>query len=79
MHRFSLLPLAAFALTACQDAVAPAPNAAPDTPNLSVATGGAETEAIPGQYIVVFNSSARDVPGLARGLTAAHGGTLRFT
>ena len=57
----------------------PAPNAAPDTPNLSVATGGAETEAIPGQYIVVFNSSARDVPGLARGLTAAHGGTLRFT
>ena len=23
MHRFSLLPVAAFALTACQDAVAP--------------------------------------------------------
>ena len=79
MHRFSLLALAAFALTACQDAVAPTPTAVPDTPNLSVATAGAETEAIPGQYIVVFNASARDIPGLARGLTAAHGGTLRFT
>ena len=79
MHRFSLLALAAIALAACQDAVAPTPTTVPDAPNLSVASGGAEAEAIPGQYIVVFNSSARDVPGLARGLTAAHGGTLRFT
>ena len=69
----------ALSLTACQDAVAPTPTGAPDTPNLSVAPGGAGTETIPGQYIVVFNASARDVPGLARGLTAAHGGTFRFT
>ena len=79
MYRISLLALSAIALTACQDAVAPTPTGAPDTPNLSVAPGGAETETIPGQYIVVFNANARDIPGLARTLTAAHGGTLRFT
>ena len=79
MYRFPLLAVAAIALTACQDAVAPTPTTVPDAPSLSVASGGAEAEAIPGQYIVVFNAGVRDVPGLARGLTAAHGGTLRFT
>jgi subtilisin family serine protease len=32
---------------------------------------------IPGQYIIVFKDDVRDVPGLAKGLTAAHGGSLR--
>jgi len=33
---------------------------------------------IPGQYIVVFRSDVTDVPGLARGLAAANGASIRF-
>lgn len=36
-------------------------------------------QAIPGQYIVVFNDQVQDAPGLARQLNAAHGGDLLFT
>jgi subtilase family protein/peptidase inhibitor I9 len=32
---------------------------------------------IPGQYIIVFKDEVKDVPGLAKGLTSAHGGSLR--
>jgi len=80
MHRFSLLALAALTLAACQDAVAPTPQTAVPAPQLSVATGSDDaSEPIAGKYIVVFKDGVRDVPGLARGLTAEHGGTLRFT
>src|SRR4030095_2043302 len=79
MHRFPLLALAALALSACQDAVAPTPHTAALTPQLSVASGDDESEPIAGKYIVVFNDRVRDVPGLARGLAAANGGTVRFT
>jgi subtilisin family serine protease len=80
MHRFSLLVLAALALTACQDAVAPTPQTAGLAPHLSAASGDDDvSEPIAGKYIVVFNDGVRDVPGLARGLAAANGGTLRFT
>jgi len=34
---------------------------------------------IPGQYIVTFQDGVSDAPGLARRLTSAHGGALRFT
>jgi subtilisin family serine protease len=34
---------------------------------------------VPGQYIVVFRRGTPDPAGLARSLTAAHGGSLRFT
>jgi subtilisin family serine protease len=79
MHRFPLLALAALALSACQDAVAPTPHTAALTPQLSVASGDDESEPIAGKYIVVFNDRVRDVPGLAQGLAAANGGTVRFT
>jgi subtilisin family serine protease len=80
MQRFFLVALAAFALTACQDAVAPAPQTAALAPHLSTVNGGDEvSEPIAGKYIVVFNAGVRDVPGLARGLAQANGGTVRFT
>ncbi|HEV3050052.1 MAG TPA: S8 family peptidase [Longimicrobium sp.] len=44
-----------------------------------MAQGGRTGEAIPNQYVVVFKDEVRDVPGLARQLAAAHGGTLRYT
>ena len=80
MHRFSLLVLAAITLSACQDAVAPTPQTAVPTPQLSVAGGSdGAAEPIAGKYIVVFKDGVRDVPGLARALAAANGGTVRFT
>ena len=80
MRRISLVALPAIALSACQDAVAPTPQPAAPAPQLSVANSGDDvSEPIAGKYIVVFNDRVQDVPGLARGLTAANGGTLRFT
>ena len=80
MLRISLVVLAAIALSACQDAVAPTPQHAAPAPQLSIAsTDDDVSESIAGKYIVVFNDRVQDVPGLARGLTAAHGGSLRFT
>ena len=80
MRRISLAALPAIALAACQDAVAPTPQPAAPAPQLSVATSNDDvSEPIAGKYIVVFNDRVQDVPGLARGLAAANGGTLRFT
>jgi subtilisin family serine protease len=62
--------LAVLALAACQD-MSPTAVQQP-APQASVA------EAIPGQWIVVFNAGVSDVPGLARQLTATHRGNLRF-
>jgi subtilisin family serine protease len=77
MKRFGLLVVVAASLTACADPAAPTAVAA--GPNLAVAPSDADAELIPGQYIVVFNDRARDIPGLARQLTAAHGGSLLYT
>ena len=80
MHRFSLFALAALTLSACQDAVAPTPQTAVPTPQSNVATGRDDaSEPIAGKYIVVFKDGVRDVPGLARALAQANGGTVRFT
>jgi subtilisin family serine protease len=80
MHRFSLLALSALTLAACQDAVAPTPQTDAPAPHLSVASVGDETaEPIAGKYIVVFKDGVRDVPGVARALARANGGTVRFT
>ena len=70
-----LLPLA---FAACQDAEAPLAPPGTDlaSPSFSQSQAG---EVIPGQYIVVFNDGVADAPSLARRLTAAHGGSLRFT
>ena len=77
MKRFALLAVAA-TVTACADPSSPTA-AQPDGPNLALAPTGAESEPIPGQYLVVFDDGVADAPGLARRLTAAQGGTLRFT
>jgi subtilisin family serine protease len=73
MRRLALLFIPAF-LAACQDAPAPMATAA-DAPALNRAGG----EAVPGQYIVVFNDGVADAPGLARRMVAAEGGTLLHT
>jgi len=80
MHRYALLALVAITLSACQDAVAPSPQTEVPTPHLSVASGSdGAPEPIAGKYIVVFKDGVRDVPGLARSLAGANGGTVRFT
>ena len=80
MHRFSVLALAALTLSACQDSVAPTPQAAAPRPHLSVGTArDGAPEPIAGKYIVVFNNAVRDVPGVAQALARANGGTVRFT
>ena len=72
MRRLALLLVPA-TLAACQDS--PAPMSAPDAEAALVRS----PNAIPGEYIVVFNTDVPDAPGLARQMTAAHGGTLRHT
>jgi hypothetical protein len=37
------------------------------------------SKVIPGEYIVVFDDSVSDAPGLAKQLSAEHGGNLHFT
>lgn len=62
---------AAVLLVACGDSSAPA---GPDElSSVRSATGSGD------RHIVVFRDDARDVPGLARRLTAENGGTLHFT
>ena len=55
-------------VAACQDATQPVPV----NSNFSQASA----RSIPGQFIVVFNRDVNDAPGLARRLTASHGGSL---
>jgi PKD repeat protein len=71
MRRTFLLLAPLALLAACQDGVAP--TAAPPETAALVRAGGSAVE---GEYIVVFRSGVADAPGLARQLTAAHGGTL---
>jgi subtilisin family serine protease len=67
----------AVGLAACADV--------PTTPDLAPAQAPAASKAaqagqkIPDQYVVVFNDDVRDAPGLARQLSAAHGGTVLYT
>ncbi len=70
----------ATALAACESPNSPARMTATESePAFSVAGGSAETEYVPGQYIVVFRDDVRDVPGLARRLAAQHGSSPRYT
>ena len=69
--------LLAIGLASCTDApVAPTATPGQAAEARAARRGG---QPIPDQYIVVFKDGVSDVPGLARGLTAAHGGKLRFT
>jgi subtilisin family serine protease len=73
--RPALLATSAFALAACQ---ATDEIAAPSTDARFAATPAAASQRIPNRYIVVLRNDARDVPGLARGLAAAHNGSVGF-
>lgn len=59
------------------DPTTPAPPATLTTP--AAVFPGRAGEVIPDQFIVVFSKQVRDSPGLARQLTAAHGGKLHHT
>lgn len=72
------LVLTTLALAAACNDVAP-PTAAPAPATGAPSLQGGAGQPIPDQYIVVFNSRAADVPGLARQLVSASGGELRFT
>ena len=73
--RIALAAILAGALACSPDsALSPV---APVSPSLSVASVAGSP--IADRYIIVFDRGVQDVPGLARALTTAHGGTLHFT
>ncbi|MBC7791498.1 MAG: S8 family peptidase [Anaerolineae bacterium] len=61
---------AALIVTGCSDAVGPVD---PGSPSMAASKSSNPT------YVVKFNDDVVDVPGLARRLAAANGGTIRFT
>jgi subtilisin family serine protease len=72
---------AAVALSVVAAACSDTPTAPRAVPSDAPATkqAGRAGEAIPDQYVVVFKSDVRDVPGLARQLAGAHGGKIGHT
>ena len=76
-HLFAAITVAA-GLAACSDVPsAPELATAPNVPAASQSARGGQ--AIPDQYVVVFNDGVRDAPGLAKQLANAHGGTVQHT
>jgi subtilisin family serine protease len=74
-----LLAALTLGLAACGDATAPTREApAAQAPRVTAAPNAAG-DVIPDEYIVTFDDSVADAPGLAKRLVAANGGTLRFT
>jgi subtilisin family serine protease len=75
-----MLALTGLAVPGCTDDGGPAePTAGPTLSPTASLPSPAASRVIPGSYIVVFKPEVRDVPGLARRLVDAAGGTLRFT
>jgi len=74
---FAAMALSLLGLAACSDTPS-APVAVPREP-AAVHAASRAAQPVADQYIVVFKKDVSDVPGLARRLTAAHGGTLRYT
>jgi PKD repeat protein len=74
MKRFAAVGLVAgvLATAACQDVIQPV---APDAVGISQAVA---ENAVPGEYIVVFQAGTPDAPGLANRLARQHGGDVRF-
>jgi subtilisin family serine protease len=69
----------AIAFAACADSPV-APQGDGRVPRLAAASAAARAgEVIAGQYIVVFDATTPDAPGLAQRLAAEHGGRVRFT
>jgi subtilisin family serine protease len=64
---------------ACSDSSAPSSLIGPESARASFAAAASQPEIVPGQYIVTFNKNTPDAPGLAKKLTAQHGGRLNFT
>ena len=80
LARRAFLPATLLQLAACDgdSPLASTPAAPPVAASVASLSAG-RPDVIPGQYIVVFRDSVSDAPGLARRLTAAHGGELKFT
>jgi subtilisin family serine protease len=74
--RRAILALTALTVAACADT--PTQPTLPEAPELAV-TDDAAAKATDDTWIVVFDRGVADAPGLARQLTAAHGGQLRYT
>jgi subtilisin family serine protease len=69
----TLLAAAGCLLSACQGVGTPVdPNAAAEP------APAINADVIPGAFIVVFNPSVADAPGLTKQLVTDHGGTMRF-
>lgn len=71
------LALALLGAAACSDR-APSPLAAPGEAPLAARAGAGAANRIPGQYVVVLNPDARDVPGFVRGLGKAPRDSVLF-
>jgi subtilisin family serine protease len=69
----TVLAAGGFLLSACQGAGTPVDPNAPGNPAPAI-----NAAVIPGAFIVVFNRSVADAPGLAKQLVTDHGGTMRF-
>ena len=82
-RRFVIAVLAASALVwGCRGADSPTAVRSLDARTANFAAGAgasAQAEVIPGQYIITFTDDVKDIPGVAKGLMAQHGGELGFT
>ncbi len=78
MRRMAMLAVGVMILAGCEDSRAPLSpiEAAPKGPLMSRAESAGM---IPGRYIVVFEDGVGNVAEEARGMVAAHGGTLHYT
>lgn len=75
-----LLALTGLGVPGCTEDGGPAePSHEPALTPTAYLPSAASSRVIPGSYIVVFKSEVRDVPGMARRLVDAAGGTLQFT
>ena len=73
-----LVPVAAIAFVGCQDD--PLPTEPVLETDLSPLTASVQDAGVGADdWIVVFKDGTKDPPGLAKKLTAEHGGNVRFT
>ena len=72
MRKLAILGAVMFGVAACQDATSPHSTATLPS-GVNAAAAGAD-----GDYIVTFRTDETDSDGLARGLAAAHGGSVRY-
>jgi hypothetical protein len=73
MRPTKAFPFLALAVAACQSADLPL------APRSLTSSSGASALGADDSYIVTFSDSVSDVPGLARALAVAYGGSPRYT